>query len=1745
MEVTPEIYAWLSSLNIIDPLKSLSEDIMNIFIIPEKTLNLLFGGKYMDVILKNLQDSYNKFYKVKMNYINNITQLKPIQEDQEYISNSIKFANWQIIVGILNHFGLSYSEEEINLLVNNDKAQLNKIISKIYDLYTQFLKHSVDNDAINTSYANTNSNKGTKKYIISTSNNKNSEQTKESKIETTDNNINKKSINTINSLSKNIEGRTKMREDSLNINELDPYKSYKDCKSVLEYFIVSICKSFQMKPRQAVAVLSNNRKYLSIICHKGFNNNFIVLKNWLSDIYNNKDILLKIVQESEDGSGICYQIIGTAISCHEPDISLQSAQLLNIIKYKIGMNWDWFLNEGINSFIFILTKQDKNKLELLKILYDFIKEDTDIFFSEIKKIYEKEKKKIFQFLSNIISVAVHLNSNFSLEIQNLIFDICLKEKNDLSYAISMLSDSFFYFYPIHEDFINKILLYFRECIKSNVQNVFSTAVSHTFILLERFGKVKNKYAPQLYKNLVFLFLEEYDNEYKREIILEGFENFFNSDHEIPIDILLEPYLSQLNTCNNYSLCDFFFLLKMVEHPRIESKDINDIIQFILSVCLNNIIFSRTANIILTLIFEKKTIEKTCTNPYDINEVEFKLVDFINTALDSYITNLSKEEDKFILETPYDIMAENFTNVNMQVKETIIKSIKVYRKLKGGYSNSLLAMLWYYSDNDDIMCQIEELNRPIYEPMNVYYERKRIEQEERDKKDFTKKLINNLNKMQEKKENMIRSRQVLSEQKKLREERIKQRLAERRRIQRVLSGMDAPTKAPILFYSKKLKRSASDVFNPNKFKLLPFNPNNIETGKMNSNMQYAINIAAKNYMNKGIIQENSKLISNALDSNQKIRLRKNNSQANLLENKDEIFKKYGNIMSIDKAKMYNDAEKEYKLYQKMEMSKLLIQKEGKYVNSSQNSSRGLLTNKITTIFLGNGYIDKVMGLPFNLDDEENRELKAIKGYNKEYKKNLLFYFKSYSNQVKKTITKSKFMKMLRDKGINSERMDYEEVNLIIRRLFKENISEFNFNQFVNLLVQVSYLIYTKRRPTLTIGETYGILLKRFSLNNNAEKIALLKKKYEAVIDYLLELKEDNEPFNLPEGFKFVRKTSVKYNSRLAPHFMDYLGEGNFICYQVLEDILFHIFNSSIIEPYVEVSTEETVEIEPEKLHNWTPDLTMAYIDLDKKYKFHGMFAADAIEDGLRKILKKYKNEEDIKEENSEVKKHKVNMSWARKDIKLKMELYKKIIIDEKNKKKQKRINLFKLSREEKAKVEEKFEEVKKRREKKEEEKKNKILVEQEKKKEKEEKKIKAWNDFNKGQKRKLKQQFKEYKTKKREQLKKEEDKKEDEMKVSKQTKEISLSKKNEEYFAFEKHLNDKMKELSAKEEIKKIFEEYNNHLKLIYDIYSRISYNKISFYSKEVIRINEFKEFLINFTVLGVLISAELMIWIFNNIAKASQDSRNNQMYLNFDDFKLSLCYLSIFSKIRNSQIKRKEKIFEDLKNNIAEVNGEDIEKFMKILGLKIPYNRLEIEKFINERRSISMKSLLNIQNHLKKGNREENKRNMQYKKYINKKEDNKTKSNNQLDNNNADSNINKSNEEKGQENNFENEKTIDDNSQKKNANINNNTEKENKINTKTNSNDKKKEKINANDNSKTKKDKINKEDDINKSPEKEKSIDQSKKSNNSKKESLKESSSNNQVKNNNLKNSEKEKEQKNENEEEAEEDEEYEEEEDD
>ena len=132
MEVTPEMYAWLTDLNIINPFSSLKTPTEGNFILPEKTIELMIGGKYMDIILTTLQAAYNKFYKLHLDYLTKLSELKEISEDQKYISNSVKYANWHLINEILNKFGISYTEEQINQLINGDNEFLLKVITQIY-----------------------------------------------------------------------------------------------------------------------------------------------------------------------------------------------------------------------------------------------------------------------------------------------------------------------------------------------------------------------------------------------------------------------------------------------------------------------------------------------------------------------------------------------------------------------------------------------------------------------------------------------------------------------------------------------------------------------------------------------------------------------------------------------------------------------------------------------------------------------------------------------------------------------------------------------------------------------------------------------------------------------------------------------------------------------------------------------------------------------------------------------------------------------------------------------------------------------------------------------------------------------------------------------------------------------------------------------------------------------------------------------------------------------------------------------------------------------------------------------------------------------------------------------------------------------------------------------------------------------------------------------------------------------------
>ena len=660
MEVSPFLFQWLLELNII-------EQNENDNFIPDDIIYLLCGGKYFDRILYSLQKAYNKYYNLHLEFLEKLKDLNPISVEQKNIQYIVRYNNWKIIFDLLSHFGIDYNENDLNTISNGDKYFLIEILHKINTYYNKFLT------------------------------NKNIEDI---------NNDNLENLSDINSI------------QSFNINNIDINKNYEYCNSPYELFLISLCRNFKVSIKQSEKLLSCNRYYLSIICNKGINNSFESIKNWLRDLDLNINTIIKILKKYPQENHLGYEIIGTALCCKENEILMKCIDILNKLKNQIGNNWKWLCKEGIDSFIFTIIKNKDKKLNMLNMLYEFIKSKMDDFFIELRKrISNKQRKKIYEFYSSIFPIIKKTNFVFSKQLQKFLLDISLNDNNDFPFSASILGEAFYYFFPIDDNISNSIINYFKVCIRNKKENVYIVGISHCFKLMEKFCEMQNNFAPLFYNLIVSLFIDDYNVLNKREFILLNFDKFFRNYQKVPINILLEPYLDLILNINNYSLCDFNFIIKIISHPKIKFKELKLIIEFCLNVILKNIVYNKIANIIINVIFLNQIIENICSES-QIYEFEEIFIEYIRKCFKLYINNITQNEDKVILETPYEIIGKNFKNVNKRVFNDLIESIKIYRKRKDQHSNALIAILQLYDNYNIILKDINNDFIENNEPINI-------------------------------------------------------------------------------------------------------------------------------------------------------------------------------------------------------------------------------------------------------------------------------------------------------------------------------------------------------------------------------------------------------------------------------------------------------------------------------------------------------------------------------------------------------------------------------------------------------------------------------------------------------------------------------------------------------------------------------------------------------------------------------------------------------------------------------------------------------------------------------------------------------------------------------------------------------------------------------------------------------------------------------------------------------------------
>ena len=112
--------------------------------------------------------------------------------------------------------------------------------------------------------------------------------------------------------------------------------------------------------------------------------------------------------------------------------------------------------------------------------------------------------------------------------------------------------------------------------------------------------------------------------------------------------------------------------------------------------------------------------------------------------------------------------------------------------------------------------------------------------------------------------------------------------------------------------------------------------------------------------------------------------------------------------------------------------------------------------------------------------------------------------------------------------------------------------------------------------------------------------------------------------------------------------------------------------------------------------------------------------------------------------------------------------------------------------------------------------------------------------------------------------------------------INYFKEEKNYIDFDRNLISKIQTLmNSTNNISNYIKIYDQHLKLIFEIYHKIGQNKITSITgntDDSLYLNEFKEFLTNFGLLNILITKEQMNFIYKRLTRKieNKDNKDNK-----------------------------------------------------------------------------------------------------------------------------------------------------------------------------------------------------------------------------------------------------------------------------
>ena len=1281
MELSPEIYAWLVSIDILDDsVYDKEKDINNKTNYPQypnlpaSVANFEFSengniklsqtvtrqitvGTFFPKLFSKVNILMNELYGNIYKDDETLTQV--VDNDQA----TIKLHNWDLIIQSLkNYYGISFEDDFKTLLIAGDMNSFNILFEKLYTFYCE-LKSRIEKE-INTKLLKENKQKEAVPIY---------EKEKLGELP-----------------------KIRFNEDIVDLDaltdEVAKLKQLNQTRSVLEFIIVAICKSMSLNSKQAAALLTDNKKYLIHILTKGLTNkNFEPVIFFYQSILGNIDYFMKLLEINS----IAYpnQIsknIELSLSTFKPGLLSKNMEVVFIcsrLLSKIALEciennlisaaWDWFIspNGGLEGCLLCFKKHNDASEVVVTLMNNFGRFHIYELFTVYLKQFLQSDGAYFTFVSDILPSFSKL-SNFCDEfeknnLKKFFLDYILEVsrspnlneriKSALFLAEILISFSI-YFTSEEENY--RILSIFKSLYKDNNHLVQFTSICQLFRVLLVFSSERNTFVPIIYKTLIFCFIEYHHDLSIRELMLSNFSYLFKVVLSIPVGIMVEPYVKQiqynLGKTYYFNLNDISFLTTVARHPRYNVKEamltldvlgkiFYDIgqeeameVEAFKTNTYRGIYFNKVINSLFTMILSRYLIHEIGVE-FTFKFVKMSILSFCKLDkmlsdkiyLHAIVLNVNAEEEKSKLIFEEDVILNeretkfyiNFRSLTKQIiVQLILDILSINNTFINGVIKNLLvgAELRHYQVYKFYNIGLSKMLSHFGEPHNlVYYYNVNIDELDIDR-EFVKQVELIYDRAPEQKAPAVPT-ETEGNNKKRKSEKM---------------SFIEKNKNMLKYISNKVVNNIKN--NKNEKKLAPIKQKKFY---LQGNSKNKISNFDKYSDNNNIHSVNTTIDFKNPTQIHRSSINSNNNNLSLYHLNDE---------QISQLKYLKEEVVERNNAKKLHPEQFYIEEHAKYSLHQKSESK-----KTDDIKLLPGQISNNITL-LDLNDEEDRDIIILKKFIKEYEGFFKEVFKKYCGstykaltgknfeaikEISDTITVSEITKMFKQHNIIDKEISKEDIQSIITlmnsKVFKKRslLGGITYEEFIEDFIQISYYAFVKPPyfyRHFTIADYPEEMIKLFSAQfpenmkyYNPETI--LTKSEREICNGLDKQLQISNFVKLPKTHKKILVTEINFKYIVPECMYMVLGESNTICLELIDEFIKKAIQSHVLEGFLVVN--EVYKARPKYPQRAYPNMGMRF--LFEQEKLNVLKERRSIS----KINKANKEKEKSKEKEKEVKKFK--------------------------------------------------------------------------------------------------------------------------------------------------------------------------------------------------------------------------------------------------------------------------------------------------------------------------------------------------------------------------------------------------------------------------------------------------------------------------------------------------------------------------